>query len=199
MKLSILIPTLNEPESIRYLGRLRAILDPQVEKYRNEVEIRIHDAGRAMSTGQKRNELIANSEGEYFSQIDVDDIVPEYYVEELLAGINKGVDVVTFVGYMTTDGAHRKNFVIKIGERYEERIGCYYRYPNHLCCFRREAVKSVKFQPVWTREDFYYATEIKDKKLLKTEHHIDDKWMYHYDYKSRKSFHDFKNRRAKIQ
>lgn len=187
MKLSILIPTLNEPESIRYLARLRSILDPQVAKYPGQVEIRIHDGGRSIPTGTKRNELIKNSEGEYFSEIDCDDVVPSYYVDEFMKGIALGVDVISFVGFMTTNGQSRKEFTIRIGEKYEERNGKYYRYPNHLCCFRRQAVEKVKFRPLWHMEDYYYATEIRDKRLLKSEYHIDDKWMYHYDYRPKPS------------
>jgi glycosyltransferase involved in cell wall biosynthesis len=187
MKLSILIPTLNEPESIKYLKRLRSILDPQVAKYPGEVEIKIHDAGRFMPTGTKRNELISNSDGEYFSMIDVDDVPAPYYVDEFMIGINKGVDVVSFVGYMTTDGHSRKDFTIKLGERYEERHNRYYRYPNHLTCLRRSVVESVKFRPIWVQEDYWFATEIMQRKLLKTEHHIGEKWMYYYDFKSQKN------------
>lgn len=188
MKLSILIPTLNEPESINYLRRLRGILDPQVAKYPGEVEIRIHDAGRSMPTGTKRNELINNSDGEYFCQIDTDDIVPPYYVDEMMKGILSGPDVINFVGFMTTNGQDRRNFTIRIGERYEERNGHYYRYCNHLCAFKRSVVDKVKFRPIWVQEDYYWATEIKDKRLLQSEVHI-EKWMYHYDFKTLKYKH----------
>jgi hypothetical protein len=99
-----------------------------------------------------------------------------------MIGINKGVDVISFVGFITTDGHSRKEFTIRLGERYEERNGRYYRYCNHLCCFKRSAVDRVKFRPIWQQEDYHYATEIRDKKLLKSEHHIDNKWMYHYQY-----------------
>lgn len=187
MKLSILIPTLNEPESIRYLRRLRGILDPQVAKYSGEVEIRINDAGRAMPTGTKRNLLIANSDGEYFSQIDCDDIVPEYYVDELMKAISSGPDVVTFNGFMTTNGASRREFVIMMSCKYYEENGVYYRYPNHLCCFKRSTVGHVKFPPIWVQEDFNWATEIKNRKLLKSEVHLGNKWMYHYDFKTKQN------------
>lgn len=185
MKLSILIPTLNEPESIRYLKRLKRILDPQVAKYPGEVEIRIHDAGRAMPTGTKRNELIKNSEGEYFSQIDVDDIPADYYVDEMMKGISHNPDVITFRGFMTTDGANRKEFIIRKDNDYVERNGVYYRYCNHLCCFKRNVVQHIKFPPLWVQEDYKYATEIRNRRLLKTEYFI-DKIMYHYDYRSKK-------------
>lgn len=187
MTLDILIPTLNEPHYNQLLKRLLSILSPQVEKYSGNVKIHIHDAGRSMTTGQKRNELIANSEGEYFSQVDSDDMVSPYYVDELMKAIAYSPDVVTFTGFMTTDGRNRKDFTIKLGERYEERHGRYYRYPNHLCCFKREVVKDVKFRNLWQLEDYHWATEIDRRKLLKKEIHI-NKWMYQYAFVSRKTY-----------
>jgi glycosyltransferase involved in cell wall biosynthesis len=186
MKLSILIPTLNESRNIRMLARLRKILDPQICKYPGQVEIVINDAGRRMSTGEKRNILIKNSEGEYFCFIDDDDVVSDYYVEELLKAIEQGLDVITFIGYMTTDGKLRQDFTIKLGSDYITKDDHHYRYPNHLCCFKRSTVESVKFQPIWVQEDFRWATEIKNQKLLRTSVHI-DKWMYHYDYQSKRT------------
>lgn len=179
MKLSILIPTLNETKRIASLRRLRGVLDPQINGH--PVEIRIHDAGRSIPTGQKRNELIKDSEGEYFCFIDDDDLVPEYYVNELMDAIRKQPDVVTFNGYMTTNGKDRRNFTIELGSGYFEKNGHYYRYPNHLCCFRREAVNGVWFDPIWIQEDYKWATKIKDLGLLKSAVHI-EKDMYHYDY-----------------
>ncbi len=185
MILSILIPTLPEPESQNYLGRLMSILKPQIERYKDSVEIVVDNAPRGIPTGTKRNNLIANSTGEYFVQIDCDDTVPVYYVSELLKAIKKNPDVVTFQGHMITDGKNRRNFTIKLGERYEEREGHYYRYPNHLCCFKRSVVGQVRFQPIWIQEDYNWATEIRNKGLLKSEVHIRSQ-MYCYDYKSYK-------------
>lgn len=185
MKMSILIPSLNEPESIKYLARLRGILDPQVLKYPGEVEIVVDNAGREIPTGTKRNNLIANSNGDFYSQIDVDDLVPDYYVDEMMKGIEFNPDVISFVGFMTTNGADRREFTIKLGEKYEEREGRYYRYPNHLCCFKRSVVGHIKFRPIWVQEDYFYATEIRDKGLLKSEVHIGDKWLYHYEFISK--------------
>lgn len=184
MKLSILIPTLNEPESINYLHRLKNILVPQVERYAGEVEIVINDAGRSMSTGHKRNELIRNSTGDYFSMIDTDDLVPSYYVNEFMRAVESEPDVVSFIGYMTTNGENRREFTIKLGEKYEERHGQYFRYPNHLCFFKRSVVEHIKFPDVWVQEDYMWATEIMRRKLLKSEVHI-NKTMYHYDFKTK--------------
>lgn len=181
MILSILIPTLPEPESQAYLHRLRGLLAPQIVE---GVEIIEDCSPRNIPTGSKRNALIDRAQGQYFCQIDTDDIVPNYYVKELLNAIQKSPDVITFKGFMTTDGGNRANFIIKLGERYEERRGQYIRYPNHLCAFKRDLVKHVRFEPIWIQEDYIWATKIRDLGLLKTEVHI-EKDMYHYDYKNK--------------
>lgn len=179
MKLSILIPTLNEPESIRYLKRLRSILDPQVAKYPGEVEIKIHDAGRSMPTGTKRNELIANSDGEFIVFIDCDDWVCDTYVSDIMQALESNPDCVNFRGWMTTNGINRRNFIIRLGSKYEEKNGIYYRWPNHLSIMRRELIKGVKFNPIWIQEDYLWSKEINDRRLLKSEVFI-DKELYHY-------------------
>lgn len=181
MRLSILIPTLPEPYSIAKLARLNAILDPQISKHSDKVEKIIHDAGRSMTTGQKRNELIARSEGDYFVQIDCDDVVSSDYVEELLKAIDQDPDVVSFRGWITEDGGRRKDFVIKLGERYEERNGVYYRYCNHLCAFKKSVVGHVRFPHIYKQEDYQWATEIHNRRLCKTEVHI-EKNLYWYDF-----------------
>lgn len=186
MKLSILVPTLPEPRSQQFLQRLMHILEPQVARHPNDVEVIIDNTPRSLPTGTKRNNLIAKSRGEYFSQIDCDDTVPVYYVDELLKAIKFNPDVITFNGHMTTDGANQKRFVIKVGETYEERNGIYYRYPNHLCAFKKSVVSQVRFRPIWVQEDYHYATEIRDRKLLKSSIHLELD-MYSYQFVSNKN------------
>jgi len=181
MRLAILIPTLPETYSINLLNRLNTILDPQIAKWHGQVTKHIHDAGRSMPTGTKRNELIRNTDSDYFVFVDSDDLVPSYYVDDLMRAISEGPDVVTFIGDMTTNGVNKRKFTIKLGEKYEERNGEYFRYPNHISCVRREAVKGITFQPIWEREDFLWATEVMQRKVLKTEIHI-TRPMYLYDY-----------------
>lgn len=183
-KLDILIPTLNEPYYNILLKRLKLILDPQIAKHNGNVQIHIHDAGRKMTTGQKRNELIENSDGEYFVQIDSDDTVPNYYIDELLKAIESGPDVISFIGEMFTNGKDRREFTIKLGSRYEERNRHYYRFCNHLCCYKRSTVEHVKFPLKWVREDYEWALAV--QRYLKKEVHI-NKLMYTYDYRTKKS------------
>lgn len=183
MILSILICTL--PERVNLLTRLKNILEPQVNRHADVVEIKVHDAGRSMTTGDKRNQLINSCNGNYFCFIDDDDQVPIYYVDEILKAVVGFPDVVTFNGYMTTDGAKRQNFTIKLGSGYTEKNGHYYRFPNHLCVFKKSLVQHVKFPSVYVQEDYQWAKTIHDRKILKTEVHI-DKDLYHYDFRSNK-------------
>lgn len=182
MKLSILIPTLPEPESQAYLNRLRGLLAPQICE---GVEV-IEDASpRNVPTGTKRNSLISRSKGLYFVQIDCDDKVPPYYVHELLKAIKFNPDVISFNGHMLTDGANRRNFTIKQGEKYEERNGHYYRWPNHLCCYKKSVVEHIKFQPIWQQEDYLWSVAVQKSGVLKHDIHLDLD-MYCYDFKSKK-------------
>lgn len=185
MKLSILICTLNEPYSIDMLKRLRNILDPQIERYKQDVELLIHDAGRFMPTGTKRNELIKICEGDYFCFIDCDDLIASYYLDEIMKGIERGVDVITMQGWMTTNNKNRADWTIKLGSEYVERNGHYYRWPNHLSVMKKSLVEHVKFPDIWVQEDYIWSKKIRDLNLLKTEYHIQEK-IYHYDFKDNK-------------
>ncbi len=189
MKLSILIPTL--PERHELLRRLITVLEKTKTP---DVEIKIHDAGRGMSTGEKRNHLIKSADGEYFCFIDDDDLVPEYYISEMLKAINYNPDVVTFIGHMTTDGKNRQNFTIKLGSEYVTKNNHHYRFPNHLCAFKKSLVAHVQFPHTNVGEDYLWAVKLQT--LIKTEVHI-NKDMYWYDFNSTKNHVNVKRTRIR--
>lgn len=188
MKLSILICSL--PDRSHMLNRLGTRLRTQIDSLGAEVEILIDDRPRGISVGQKRNDLLKQATGNYFCFIDDDDNVDNDYLKLILEGIDKGVDVVTFCGWMTTNGSSRVDWVIKLGERYEARkdndgITRYYRFPNHLCSFKKSKVHLFYFPSINQGEDFQWALKIHESGCLKTEHHI-TKQIYHYDFKTNK-------------
>jgi len=185
MKLSILIPTL--PERGHHLQKIRSILDPQLLNHSGEVELLVNDKGRKgyPHTGEKRNELIRQAQGEYTVFVDDDDWLPDYYVQEILKASETNPDCITFRGWMTTDGKSRVNFVLRMGERYEERNGVYYRFPNHITPIKRSITSKIKFPNISQGEDYLWAKEINNLGLIKSEVFI-DKEMYHYDYQTRK-------------
>jgi len=185
MKLAILIPTL--PERANQFKGIYQELQKQCLAVEGAISIIYNDSGREVSTGTKRNSLLRDArtlKAEYVCMVDDDDIISHDYVRSIMEGVNQGVDVVTFNGYMTTNGAHRVDFEIRLGENYEERGGKYYRYPNHLCAFKRELVEHVPFEDIYMGEDYRWATKIRDLGLLKTSYHI-EKQIYHYDYKTK--------------
>lgn len=191
--LSILIPTL--PERYDLLKRLQHILIPQVEKYSGRVVILYNDVGRSVSTGEKRNRLMEQVNTTYHVYVDDDDLLSRDYVSSIMKAIDQNPDCVTFNGWMTTNGYNSKDFVIKLGEKYEERNGIYYRFPNHIAPMKTELVRHVKFPHITTGEDFSWAKIIHDRKLLKTSIHIEDR-LYHYCYISNKPPYGSGNRKV---
>lgn len=183
MKLMILICTL--PERHAKLKRLTMSLDKQLCSLAG---YKVHDAGRFMSTGQKRNQLIEQTQSDYFSFVDDDDLVSDNYVESILKATESNPDVITFNGYITTNGADRRNFTIRLGSRYYEdkndKNFYYHRFPNHIACFRRDKVRHVKFPHIWQQEDFQWADRIRASNILRTEVHINDD-LYWYDYNTK--------------
>lgn len=185
MKLSILIPTLNEPHYITRLDRLKNILYPQIEKFKDRVNVHYHDAGRSMTIGEKRNQLVERVTTKYFVFIDSDDVVAKNYLSSIFWGIDQDPDCITFNGWYTHNGGGRQNFVIKLGEKYEERNKVFYRWPNHLVPMKTELVRHIKFPHIVKTEDFQWSKMINDKKLLKTSIHIESD-LYWYDFDDRK-------------
>jgi len=183
MRLAILICTL--PERADKLKRLTNILEPQIERHKDQVFYVVNDAGRSMPTGTKRNHLITETDSDYFCFCDDDDLVSSYYVDEMVKAMSEAPDVITFQGYMTTNGVHKQDFTIKLGSEYVERNRHYYRFPNHLCAFRRSVVEKIKFPDLYEREDYIWAKQIHDRKLCKTEVHIPLQ-LYHYDFETNK-------------
>lgn len=179
--LDILIPTLNEPFYIRKLQRLLDVLKPQIKMFDGMVDYKINDAGRSLTTGAKRNLMIANSTADYFVFIDSDDLVTDDYLLHIMPAINQGPDCVTMCGWMTTDGKDRRNWTIKLGSDYIEVNRHYYRWPNHIAVMKRSAVSHVKFPDKVTGEDYEWSKKIRDLKLLNTEIHITNQ-IYYYDY-----------------
>lgn len=189
MKLAILIPTLNESWNITMLRRLTNILNPQVDRYHGQVELVFNDAPRSVVIGEKRNQMIANSDSEYFSFIDDDDYVSVHYVDSIMRALESNPDVVTFNGWYVENNHNRKHFEIKLGHPYKDLPDKFLRWPNHITVMKREAVKNVKFPPIKNGEDYIWSKEIADRQLLKTSVHVEQD-LYTYDFISHHLRHE---------
>lgn len=177
MKLSILIPSVREDAVL--LARLLDVLKRQINN-NPDIEVLIDEREPPVTTGEKRNALVARATGLYTVFIDADDLPLNDYIHDTLQAIEQGPDCITFTGFMTTHGANRESFVLRLGEKYESRGGVYYRWPNHIVPIKREIAMQVKFPDTTQGEDYAWSKRLNDLKLIKTEIHI-NKDLYWYD------------------
>lgn len=180
--LSILICTL--PSRIQSLRELIAVLQPQLDQFASRVEILLHDAGPPMSTGTKRQSLLIMSHCDYVVYIDDDDLVPSYYVEEMLKAIDQGPDCVGINGTITTDGQHET--VWRLSKDYqnvdkvENGRPILYRRTNHITAVRRDIALRAGFPDKSNAEDKHYS----DRLILRTEVKIEPP-MYWYRFSTK--------------
>lgn len=183
MLLSILIPTL--PERRSYLNGILGQLNAQLNGYGGMIEILTDDRPKNIPTGTKRNDLKNKCSGVYFAFIDDDDRISGDYIAEIIKATETLPDVITFDGQMTTDGGQPQDFYIHLGSDYAFRNNCYYRYPNHICVWKKQTVGHVNFPHTWKQEDYNWATAIRNRMLAKTTVHIPKK-LYFYEFKTKK-------------
>lgn len=185
MLLSILIPTIKRHR--KKFSELAVELSSQIVQggYHGKVEV-IFDSDQHATTGLKRNRLLSRATGEYVVFVDSDDAVPEYYISEVINAIESGADCFAINGIHTTNGRNKTQWFISKDNPYSDshdqhgkRI--YLRYPNHITPMKRSIACQVAFPDKTIGEDYDWATEIRNRGLIKTEFKI-EKPMYHYRY-----------------
>jgi len=188
IKLSILIPVGPKHTEIYKEVRDKIIETTPVDQL-EFVEILTDFRGSDISTGKKRHDLHQRAKGEYVWFIDADDMIEDYAMEEVLKGIESGADVICFNGYMTTNGANRVDWEIRLGHPYEairkDGKEYYLRHPNHISPMKRELALQVKFPNKMQREDYDFAVQLLKAGILKTEYII-DKFIYYYNFQNPK-------------
>jgi hypothetical protein len=103
--LSILIPTLHKRQ------RLLKLLLAELNKQRtDEIEILTYPDDGMITTGRKRNDLVAKAQGLYVVHIDDDDMIAPTYIADILEAAKQNPDCITFNGWMETDGHNRTEF-----------------------------------------------------------------------------------------
>lgn len=91
---TILVPTLGQREAL--FRRLLGVLLPQLDEHAGRVRVLGWWNNGSPSIGEIRDGLVAAAEGEYVSFIDDDDLVPEYYVAEIVNALASRPDHVGF-------------------------------------------------------------------------------------------------------
>ena len=143
------------------------------------IQILVETDNKQKSTGYKRQLLLDKSKGEYIVFIDDDDIVPDYYIEEMYDACMSGADCIAINGRMTTNGSDEIAWRLSKDYQNETIIEngrpVYLRRTNHITAVKREIALAAGFNDVSNGEDKYYSERLN----LKTEYKI-EKPMYHY-------------------
>jgi glycosyltransferase involved in cell wall biosynthesis len=176
-KLTILILSL--PSRIEKFTKLLNHLYRQ--SVNSSVQIIYLGENKTISVGEKRNQALSLASGRYIAFIDDDDWVSDDYVKEILEATESNPDVITFKVQKYRNGIENKQqrFHEKYGRIYMDPNREFYNMPpNHLCAWRREAIKA-SFPDKSLREDHIWAEE--QLKHIHTAVHL-DKVLYHYYY-----------------
>jgi glycosyltransferase involved in cell wall biosynthesis len=188
--LSILIPSTFDREEMLF-NLLKNLYEQIItEGASRHVEIISDVDDGTLSIGAKRNLLLERASGNFVVYIDSDDEVSNDYLHEVLKAIEQNPDVVSFNGYMSTDGKNKEQFKINkdllyttIWDAHGHKT--YLRFNNHLSPVKREIALQIKFPDIRFAEDYDYAVRLKNSGLVKTQVYI-EKELYHYKYVTNK-------------
>jgi hypothetical protein len=190
--LAILIPTFIGREW--YLERLMSGLQPQIDKYVNDVLLFIEKDNREYSIGYKRNTLIQRAiscGATHRAFIDCDDTVTDNYLDLNMPGVYGDYDCNSLVGVYSINGfihPTKRCFYhsIKYNERsiatgvWDDATG-YYRPPNHLNCTKISLIESIKYNDSNFGEDMTHAMEVAKLGVLKNEYEITEPFYNYLD------------------
>jgi len=151
----------------------------QVKDLPVEILVCLDDGKR--TSGDKRNELMRRTTGEYVCFVDDDDWVSPNYVSSLASGCKSGADVVSFSLKFTNPGRKDEYWRFGLHENYRDLgLMCV----NHLCAWKRSLAEKVAWSPdLGYRDDHLWFQPLFASGLVRTCYQIDDV-LYHYQYDS---------------
>ncbi len=183
MKLSVLICTTFD--RVKMFDLLRHHLQTQINEYGlgKDVEILSECDNKEISVGKKRQNLLEKAKGDYIVFIDSDDMVPYYYVQEIIEAIKLNPDCIGFrIECKGTTG--KTASASDKWNDWADNVGGfdYVRTIYHKNPVRRDIALQIGFKDMRFGEDYDYSKRLKESHLLKMEVFI-DKVMYEYRYK----------------
>jgi glycosyltransferase involved in cell wall biosynthesis len=196
MKISILIPTLEERRESLILLRAKIVLQVRAifGSYHDSPVTMFCEVDKGeMSIGSKRNSLLQKAESDYICFIDDDDDISDNYIEWLLKAAESGCDCASLKGCITFDGINPELFEHSI--KYPEWRTNDHAYPmtdvkyergiNHLNLVKTSIAKQFLFPEINHGEDKAWSDQLRDSGLLKTEFEIPEV-IYYYKYITKK-------------
>lgn len=179
---TILVPTLGERAAL--FRRLMEVLLPQTERAADRVEVVGWWNNGSPSLPKIRQTMIQNARTDYVSFVDDDDLVPPYFVSEVLAALDLRPDYVGFQVQCYSDGAptavayHSLEY-----KRWRNLTGRYERDISHINPIRTDLARTASFAKAraGAAEDRIWADQLRRSRVLRKQVVI-DRIMYHYLY-----------------
>lgn len=183
---TILVPTI--PARGELFVRLMDRVLPQLDPHEGRVTVLAwRNAGRP-HLGALRDAMLLAARGEYVSFIDDDDLVPEYYVAEIVAALAGRPDHVGFQLEYTTEprggepgGREIVDHSLCHGRWHRNAEGRLVRDLTHIDPIRRQLALCGQFGRAkrGRAEDRMWVKQV--RRYVRTERYI-DKIMYHYQW-----------------
>jgi len=175
---TILVPTLGQREQL--FKRLMGALLPQLDEHDGRVRVLAWRNNGQPSISEIRDALLASAGTDYVSFVDDDDLVPEYYVAEIVKALDERPDHVGFKIKYTTNDEHGEivDHSLRWGKWGRTYDGQLYRDVTHIDPVKTDLAVRARFYSRRGRaEDRVWVKQVRQH--LATEVYI-DKIMYHY-------------------
>lgn len=177
---TVLVATIGERRDL--FGRLLDVLLPQTVPYAGRVRVLAYWSNGDPALPEIRQRMVDAVDTDYLCCVDDDDLVPGYYVAEVMAAVESRPDYVGFDVQCYTDGLptalahHSLRYAGWYGDGYE-----LYRDISHLNPIRTDLARLADFRRIRPRqpEDRGWVQQLRDSRRLRSEVVI-DKVMYHY-------------------
>ena len=161
--LSILICSVDVEERQIKLKKLISELNNQISKnYAEEiVEIIVDTDNMQKSVGQKRNDLIEKSQGEFICFIDDDDFVSDNYLSKILYQLNSTIDILLICINHIENGVATTNIMPSLfTDNLKTNEVVFKTNHFHLCPHKKSIAKKVLFEYVNFAEDVLYSKKM---------------------------------------
>lgn len=179
------IMVLTQTSRAKFLRRLLDVLDPQVEKFKDQVHVDVRMFDPSLSLGDNREVMRQDSMGEYLCFIDDDDLVPQDYVATILPLLD-GIDYIGFPIKIFMDSVLERTAYHSLQyPGWTTKGGVHYRDISHLNPMRRDLALLCPMEG-GVAEDFRWAYAMRQTGMVRHEHYI-DRPMYDYLFRRNKS------------
>lgn len=179
---TILIPTIGERREL--LARLLDVLLPQLDAHGGAVRVLAWFNDGSPSLGEIRDRLVLDAGSEYVSFIDDDDLVPDYYVDEIVKAFTSSPDHIGFKLDYRTNGVGQEIVDHSLAHgRWRRSPTGLLRDFTHIDPIRREIAMRGNFTTVrpGRPEDRHWVKQVRPHLAGAREVYI-DKIMYVYDW-----------------